>query len=67
MRVTKYKGNKKIKSERGPVKLPNLTSAYLRHPAEGLNIKKPPNGRRKVVGTSMVKMCGLCGSKHAPG
>jgi hypothetical protein len=51
MRVAKYQGKKKIKSDRGgPVKLPNLTSAYLRHPAEGmggLGLRKPPRGGKK--------------------
>ena len=29
---------------------------------------KPPKGRRKVAGGgSVAKMCGLCGTKHAPG
>lgn len=70
MRITKYQGKKKIKSDRGgPVKLPNLSSAYLRHPSEGLNMRglKPPKGKRKLVESSNAKMCGLCGTKHAPG
>jgi hypothetical protein len=47
MKMPKYQGKKKIKSDRGgPVKLPNLTntSAYLRHPGEGMGMKggRPP-------------------------
>mgnify|MGYP001030163572 FL=1 len=72
MKLPKYVGKKKIKSDRGgPVRLPQLTnnSAYLRHPGEGMGMKgKPPKGKRKVAGGgSVAKMCGLCGTKHAPG
>lgn len=68
MRVAKYQGKKKIKSDRvGPVKLPNLTSAYLRHPGEGMNMGRPPRGKKRLAESSNAKMCGLCGSKHAPG
>jgi hypothetical protein len=66
----KYQGKKKIKSDRGGiVKLPNLTSAYLRHPSEGMGgmaLRKPPRVAKKKE-ISNAKMCGLCGTKHAPG
>ena len=54
------------------MKLPQLSnnSAYLRHPGEGMGMRgKPPKGKRKgLVGAGpSAKMCGLCGTKHAPG
>ena len=74
MKLPKYAGKKKIKSDRGnQLKLPQLTqnSAYLRHPGEGMGMRggKPPKGKRKAEagGGSVAKMCGLCGTKHAPG
>jgi hypothetical protein len=69
MRVAKYQVKKKVKSDRGgPVKLPNLTSAYLRHPSEGMGgmiKRKPLRGKKRETPNS--KMCGLCGAMHAPG
>ncbi len=44
------------------MKLPNINSAYL----------KPPDGIKSKLGYILnfhnpVKLCGLCGHKHAPG
>lgn len=70
MKLPKYFGKKKIKSDRGGnVRLPQLSnnSAYLKHPGEGMGMR-PPKAKRKLAGGGPVaKMCGLCGTKHAPG
>ena len=76
MKISKYsKGGmvakkKKTKSDRaGGVKLPNLKSAYLEHPAEGLNMRSMgmKQSVRQAINNNPVKMCGLCGTRHAPG
>jgi hypothetical protein len=78
MKMTKYsqntgraskKTNKTYNSlgSKPPVKLPNLKSAYLKHPGEGLNLQRKATVKQQMAFVTNVKMCGLCGSKHAPG
>ena len=69
----KNKSERSHLSQGKNLKLPSLKnnnqSAYLQHPGEGLNkskIKAKPLVNQ-VIRSYPVKMCGLCGSKHAPG
>jgi hypothetical protein len=51
------------------VKLPDLKSAYLEHPSEGMVIRGKNGEVRKFktkTGNAKI-MCGICGVKHVPG
>jgi len=64
-KIKKKKKSKNNSVDRGGkqiTKLPNINSAYL----------KPPDGVKSKLGYLLnfynpIKMCGLCGHKHAPG
>jgi|TARA_B110000305_G_C18927731_1_gene398094 hypothetical protein len=62
------RGREKKKS---PVRLPNLKSAYLEYPGEMLGLKKTGSSLkptvRETINHSPIKMCGLCGTRHAVG
>ena len=49
LKKSKNRSDRGIQQNRSPVRLPNLKSAYLQHPAEGMNMKrmKPPIGKKK--------------------
>ena len=62
MKNKKLQGNSE-RTSKSPVKLPNLKSAYTKHPGEGLNIRGGAKGKAPFP----KKLCGLCGSLHSPG
>ena len=69
VKKSKNKSDRAMPQGKG-VRLPNLNnrSAYLQHPGEGLAGKaKYKPGLKQVMNQYPVKMCGLCGAKHAPG